>query len=136
MNLVHKLGLAMVVPALLIWIVGVYATSVTEASLRSSIESTAALRAKAVMDEIDRTIDHRAAGWAAFVRSTIVRETLAASNERFEALDDPRARIDAWDDEWQRTPPNEVSPFMADLLDNRLARDLIALRVALEKAAV
>ena len=69
MRIVHKLLLVTVLPALLIWTVGIYATSVSQQSLRTAIEGTALARARAVMDEIDRIVQTRLAQWNAYSRS-------------------------------------------------------------------
>ncbi|TWT82972.1 Signal transduction histidine-protein kinase BarA [Planctomycetes bacterium CA13] len=124
MRIVHKLLLVTLLPALLIWLVGLYATRTSEQSLRQAIESTALARATAVMDEIDRVVDVRTADWKAFNLSDLVQQTLAESNTKIEQFDDPAETILSRDEQWQKTAPNQPTPLMKSLRTNRLAREL------------
>ncbi|MBT8486534.1 MAG: hypothetical protein KJO43_13215, partial [Phycisphaerae bacterium] len=135
MKLTHKLMLAMILPALLIWVVGIYAARVADRSLREAIETTAALRAQSVVDEVDRAVRNRAADWQAFVRTSQVRETLAAANRELAARDNPAGVVQDADDAWRRVPAGERSPFMQQLMSNPLAKDIIARQAALRDAA-
>ena len=124
MRIVHKLLLATLLPALLIWVVGIYATHVSERSLRHAIEATSMTRATAVMDEIDRIVQARTADWKAYSRSELVQLVLTASNQAIQALEDPAATIEERDQDWRDTPADETSKFMRLLLRNPLSRDL------------
>ncbi|EMI21078.1 protein containing ATP-binding region, ATPase-like protein [Rhodopirellula maiorica SM1] len=124
MRIVHKLLLATLLPALLIWVVGMYATHVSERSMRQAIEATSMTRATAVMDEIDRIVQARTADWKAYSRSDLAQQVLVASNQAIEALEDPAATIEERDQAWRETPPDETSRFMRLLLRNPLSRDL------------
>jgi len=130
MRIIHKLLLATLLPALLIWTVGLYATSVGQRSLREAIEATSLARARSVMDEIDRIVQTRIADWKAYARSELVQETLARSNEELTAMGEAQETIDQRDRRWQATPARESTELMESLMENRLARDL---RVRLEK---
>ena len=101
MRIVHKLLLATVLPALLIWVVGYYAVAVSEHSLREIIEDRSAARAAAVMDEIDRALRTHVANLKALTRSNLVLETLDAANEEFAMYSDPAAEVARLDEEWQ-----------------------------------
>ncbi|GAA5506233.1 response regulator [Novipirellula caenicola] len=124
MRIVHKLLLATLLPALLIWFVGMYATQVSERSLRHAIEATSMTRATAVMDEIDRIVQARTADWKAYSRSDLAQQVLVASNQAIEALEDPAATIEERDQSWRDTPADEATKFMRSLLRNPLSRDL------------
>lgn len=124
MRIVHKLLLATLLPALLIWVVGMYATHVSERSLRHAIEATSMTRATAVIDEIDRIVHARTADWKAYSRSDLVQLSLIASNQAIEALEDSAATIEERDTQWRNTPADEATKFMRLLLRNPLSRDL------------
>ena len=130
MRIVHKLFLATLLPALLIWTVGIYATRMGEESLRASIESALLGRARATMDEIDRIVQARAANWEAYCRSELVASSLSDSNREYEKFDDLEQTISERDQEWQATPKEEISPLMRRLARNTLSRDL---RILLRK---
>ena len=124
MRILHKLLLATVLPSLLIWLVGWYATNVGQQSLQRSIEATSILRVCAVMDEIDRLLQTRTAGWKAYCRSELVQETLTKSNEELAQISDPDALIKDRDAIWQSDDAEAASQLINQFTRNRLARDL------------
>ncbi|PQO38779.1 histidine kinase [Blastopirellula marina] len=124
MRIVHKLLLATVLPALLIWVVGYYAVAVSERSLKEVIEARSAARAAAVMDEIDRALRSHIANLQALARSKQVRETLAESNATFAELADPAAEVERLDRIWQTGNVNQQQELLARLIDNDLSQEL------------
>ncbi|TWU34288.1 methyl-accepting chemotaxis protein [Novipirellula artificiosorum] len=134
-RIVYKLLLATALPAALIWLVGIYATSVSQASLHDAIEANSVTRAREVMNEIDWIIQTRATNWQAYLRSELVRRTLLESNEEFAAQPDPQAVIDQRDQAWQSTPDGVETSLMQQLLNNDLARDLRNRLIDLDQSA-
>ncbi|WP_417731820.1 response regulator [Rosistilla oblonga] len=130
MRIVHKLLLASLIPAMLIWIVGSYATNVSERSLRHAIETTSLMRASAVIDEIDRVVQSRSADWKAYSQSGLVQQTLQASNREFSELDEPEQTIAHRDRQWTDAPASQETELMQTLMLNALSRDL---RLRLQK---
>ncbi|WDI43887.1 hybrid sensor histidine kinase/response regulator [Bremerella sp. P1] len=124
MRIVHKLLLATVLPALLIWVVGYYAVAVSERSLKEVIEARSAARAAAVMDEIDRALRSHIANLQALARSKQVRETLAESNATFAELADPAAEVESLDQIWQTGDITQQQELLAGLIDNDLSQEL------------
>ncbi len=124
MRIVYKLLLATILPAVLIWLVGIYATGVSQSSLRKAIEANSATRARDVMNEIDWIIQTRATNWQAYLRSDLVRQTLIESNRQIAAQGNPQAIIDQRDQAWQSTPEGVVTELMKQFTENDLARDL------------
>lgn len=135
MRIVYKLLLATVLPSALIWLVGIYATSVSQSSLRDAIEATSARRAREVMDEIDWIIQTRTTNWQAYLRSELVRQTLRDSNQQIREAGEPMAIIAARDQQWQTTPAANQTDWMKDLTSNALARDLRTRLVELDQRA-
>ena len=123
MRILHKLLLAMVLPAILIWMVGWYATSVSQQSLREAIKATSVARAEALMDEIDRIVQVRAAEWQAYSRSELVQETLGNSNAIFAAMESPESIVKQRDELWQ-ADTDASRKLTRPLMVNRLSRDL------------
>lgn len=124
MRIVHKLLLATVLPALLIWVVGYYAVAVSERSLKEVIEARSAARAAAVMDEIDRALRSHIANLQALARSKQVQETLAESNAMFAELADPAAEVESLDQIWQTGDISQQQELLAGLIDNDLSQEL------------
>jgi signal transduction histidine kinase/CheY-like chemotaxis protein len=123
MRILHKLLLAMVLPAILIWMVGWYATSVGQRSLREAIKATSVARAEALMDEIDRIVQVRAAEWQAYSRSELVQETLDSSNAVFEAMESPESIVKQRDELW-RSNSDASRKLIRPLIVNKLSRDI------------
>ncbi len=123
MRILHKLLLATVLPCLLIWMVGLYATSVSQNSLQEAIKATSLARARAVMDEIDRVVQVRMTGWKAVSRSDLVQDSLTESNLEFLQRDNAPALIAERDKLWQANSDQSVE-LVRELMGNRLARDL------------
>ncbi|MCA9258387.1 MAG: hypothetical protein KDA61_04260, partial [Planctomycetales bacterium] len=133
-SLVHKLLLASILSAMLIWAVGLYAISVSESSLRSVIEAKSAAQAAAVMDEIDRTLRNHVANLNALARSGLVGRTLERANADLAESPDPAAETERRDVQW-RNARRRAAPRGSDeryelLLANELSQEL---RLRLDK---
>lgn len=128
MTIKTKILLSSAISAALIWGVGTYATNVGENSLSSAINASTLARARAIMDEIDYTMNIRVADWRAYIRTTLVQETLAASNKSFDELADVEQAIARRDDQWN-SPIDGEYHLIRELLNNELANEL-KIRVA------
>ncbi|MEW4564886.1 response regulator [Bremerella sp. JC770] len=124
MRIVHKLLLATVLPALLIWVVGYYAVAVSERSLKEVIEARSSARAAAVMDEIDRALRSHIANLQALARSRQVRETLDESNATFSELADPAAEVESLDQIWQTGDLMQQQELLEGIINNDLSQEL------------
>jgi len=124
MRIVHKLLLATILPALLIWVVGYYAVAVSERSLKEVIEARSAARAAAVMDEIDRALRSHIANLQALARSRQVREMLAESNATFAELEEPAAEVESLDQIWQTGDISQQQDLLAGIIDNDVSQEL------------
>ena len=137
MRLRYKLILATMVPASLIWLVGIQATRQSEGSLRESIEQTSQARVLAVMDEIDRAMRVRIGGLRAYAQSDLVRRTLTESNSKFgsKSAIQRETLIDERDAHWDGTPGATGDGHLKVLLSNSLSRNLRARLDTLKKDA-
>ncbi|GAA4451498.1 methyl-accepting chemotaxis protein [Novipirellula rosea] len=135
MRIVHQLLIATILPTILIWLVGIYATSVSETSLRRAIEANSVTRAQEVMDEVDWIIQTRATTWQAYLQTDLVRQSLRRSNEEMMQLDDPAGLVEQRDQQLRSTPDDETIPLMQQVLNNDLARDFNIWLRQLEKTA-
>ena len=126
MRILPKLLLATLLPSLLIWLVGIYATSAGQHSLEDAIEATSKARAKSVADEIDRILNMRADFWRSLAGTDRVQEALANSNKKFDAMDNVQELLQQRDQEWRNAPTEKPTPLVERLLRNRLSRELRA----------
>jgi len=94
MKISHKLLVGFLGLTLLIWVVGFYAVSASEQSLRESIVNTSGLLAVNLIDETDNIIEKRADMWLEYAMHPKVRDRLRESNLRFERMPEARAYID------------------------------------------
>ena len=133
MPIVRKLLLATVLPAVLLWVVVVYATLASQRGLRQSIERTSLAHAAAVMQEVDRAIHTRLGGWVAYAGRPLVKETLEASNRDYDALADVEAHIAAIEAAWRQAPADRPLPVMTELMDGALSTDLRSLIDAINR---
>ena len=124
MRLLYKLLIVVALPAALIWGVGIYATRVSESSLRDVIEEASVAQARSVINEIDRTIHTRITNWHSYSDSKLVRSTLATSNEAFRSHPGRDQLISQRDNLWQTTPQDKTTPLMDELMSNSLALDM------------
>ena len=97
MKLAHKFVLGAFLLASLIWVVSLYAVSVSRRALRDSIEHSSAILAAKTMDEVDRMIHSAIDDWLVYSAGPLVRRTLEASNQEFEKFQDVQAYIDEQD---------------------------------------
>nr|WP_143547697.1 methyl-accepting chemotaxis protein [Rhodopirellula sp. SM50] len=135
MRIVHQLLIATILPTILIWLVGIYATSVSETNLRQAIEANSVNLAQDVMDEVDWIIQTRATTWQAYLQTDLVRESLRKSNQEMMEVDEPAALVEQRDQQWRSTPAGESNPLMQQVMNNDLARDFKIWLRQLEKTA-
>ncbi len=124
MKIVHKLALGSVLFALLIWCVGDLAARISRKALQKTIEDTSTSFAKHVLYTIDKYILDRMEGIEEYATDLALQEALAQSNDKFERMDDAAAYIQQKDREWISAAPESATPFMNEIMDNMLSREL------------
>ena len=129
MKLAHKLTAGAILAALLIWVVGLYAVTVSRRALEDSIEHSSKMLATNLMDEVDRAIHAAIDDWLIYSASPLVQRTLKASNQEFEKLQDVQAYIDRQEEHWRAEPKETVTPFMKGLVASELSE---AIRIRLD----
>ncbi|MGB2821887.1 MAG: response regulator [Phycisphaerae bacterium] len=121
MRLSHKLILGSLLLSSLIWVVGLYAVTVSRRSLEDAIERSSAILASEIMDEVDRAIHANIDEWRTYSASPLCQRAIQASNRQFGELQDIRAYIDRGDREWVTAPKGTLSAFMKGLQENELS---------------
>jgi PAS domain S-box-containing protein len=121
MKIAHKLILGSLGLVSLSWAVGFYAVNASRQALQTAALQSSAQLATEVMDQVDRSIFNSIEDWSVFLASSLVQETVKASNRQFGNLRDISVYIDQHDQEWRSVPREEITSFMKDILDNELS---------------
>ncbi|MDP6544447.1 MAG: response regulator [Phycisphaerae bacterium] len=124
MNIRTKLTLAFLSVVLLAAFVGYYSVSVSETALQAGIAEQSVVRAREMLARIDASIYVRIAQLRAYAEQLAEAPELIASNRQFEGLDDVQGYIAEKDSAWRAVEKDQVTPFMADLINNQLSQEL------------
>ncbi len=98
--------------------------SVSKNALQESIGENSVLLAEETMDKIDRSIYSRIEEFQTYSKDPTLREELINSNQEFENLTNIQDYIDKKDKEWITTSEETITPFMQELIENRLSVEL------------
>jgi HD-GYP domain-containing protein (c-di-GMP phosphodiesterase class II) len=124
MKLIHKLILGFWTVILLSSITGYFAINYCKAVLEKSfIQSTESL-AYEVLGGIEKNIYNRVELFRDYSLSTLVQKTVSSSNQDFEKINNIQAYINKTDKEWTSTSKKEISPFMQNLMNKMLSKEL------------
>jgi len=124
MRIGHKLVLGFLVVSLLVGAVGYISIDISQKALQEKIGESSVMLAKETLDKIDREVYHKAEVLQAYSNDLILRETLIKSNQEFEKLSNIDDYIKQRDREWVSAPKGTMTPFMEELTNNELAREL------------
>lgn len=75
-------------------------------------------------EQMDADINDRIEEFRIYSRDSFLQQFVSESNSEFEKLSDIQAYINQKDNEWISAQPNEITPFMKQLIGNRLSEDL------------
>jgi len=99
-----------------------FITNQSRDALQKSIGENSATFVNEAMDSIDKTIYYRFERWESYAYSDPeLFETLRKSNEEFENLTDIQGYIDEKNQEWISVSHETITPFMQELIDNKLS---------------
>ncbi len=124
MKLIHKIIFGFVLIILLIWVVEYFATNTSKRALRKSIEESSVLLVAKVMDEIDKDIYRRIEETQLFAKDFMTQRAVLISNRAFEKMGDVQKYISTVDQEWTSLPKESITPFIQQIIDNELSREL------------
>lgn len=85
-----------------------------------------------MMNQLDQEVENRVEELQTFATRGDIREILLKSNEEYAKLKDPTQFILEQDKNWISTPPDEISPFMAEIINHKLSQDLRNHQIFLE----
>ena len=124
MNMRTKLTLAFLGVALLVALGGYHAISVSKMALEKSIEEQAGVLARETLSESDMSVYMRIEQLRAYAERLAEEPALIRSNQQFARLDDIQKYIEEKDRAWRAADKEQVTLFMAGLIDSPLSEDL------------
>ncbi|MFA5059741.1 MAG: ATP-binding protein [Candidatus Omnitrophota bacterium] len=124
MTIRGKLILAFVLVFLLFCVGAFISLKIIEKMLIDTIGYESKLLANQALDQIDQTIQRRIEDCKILAINTEAQNALRESNRQFEQYGDIQAYIDQKDKEWMSFPSSELSPFMEDILSNKVSDNL------------
>ena len=124
MKLIHKLVIGFLLVALLNGITGYLAVNYSRGLLNQTYRVTIESIASDILDGVEREIQSKIEIFLAYSHNLLLQKAIKKSNSEFAELDNKEAYIERKDREWVAVPADTVTPFMQDLMNNELAREL------------
>ncbi len=95
----------------------------TKSTMQKTIGENSVMLVEETLDKIDRDIYNKIERWQTFGDPSLPG-TLIKSNQEFAELDNIQNYIDEKDKEWTSVSKEEITPFMNDLINNELSKEL------------
>lgn len=124
MKLIHKLILGFLIVALLIWVNGYLAVTNSKRLVKNYFINSSRSLAIELMKEIDSSVFRKIELFQEYSSDELLGDTLMKSNQDFDKLDDIMAYITEKDYEWTSAAKEEITPFMQNLINNKLSDEL------------
>ena len=93
-------------------------------SLEKTVSQDLLSMAGEISGHIDREINERVESFKAYSKDTVLQQLVAESNTEFEKMGSIQSYINQKDLEWASAPKNDITPFMKELMDNQLSKEL------------
>ncbi len=124
MRIGQKLVCGFVSVALLVGVVGYVSVNTCQKTLQKTIGENSVTLAVETLDKIDRGIHNRIEVFCSYCKDLILQEATIKSNQEFQKLDNIQDYIDKKDKEWRAAGKEEITPFMQELINDRLSEEL------------
>ncbi|MCK5682910.1 cache domain-containing protein [bacterium] len=124
MRISKKINLGFTVVILLAVITTLYSINSYKNLTYKSIGDSSLLLAKKIINSIDKNIHYRIEEIQFMSTSPIVQTVLEESNEYFESIENPLEYIFELNKNWVSAVVNVYTPFMENIINNRLSRIL------------
>ncbi len=124
MRLIHKLILGFWTVVLLSSITGYFAINNSRKVLQKAFIENCEYLVAEILYGINREIEKKVEIFQSFTHDSILQETVLKTNQDFKKLDDIQAYIIKKDKEWTSAPKKELTPFIQNLMNNKLSREL------------
>lgn len=123
-RLATKFVVATIVMSMLFLSLAMYSMDSGRRALEETVGAESIDRAYMFALSVDRGVYTKLHELAIISLGRAIVSDLNDSNLEFEAMADMEAYIDMMDAAWTAVPPDEVTPFMQEILDTPLSRDL------------
>ncbi|NQT70508.1 MAG: hypothetical protein HQ552_13135 [Desulfobacteraceae bacterium] len=124
-----KLLVGFIVVVLLMVVLAVYLTDVSQHSLQKAVGTNSILLAGEMLDRINYAVYDKIEELQSHLKDESLQNIIRHSNREFENLDSLQEYVNQKDREWVQTPKDQIAPFMQVLihndLSNRLRRELV-----------
>ncbi len=125
MKLNQKLISGFLVIALLMGLMGYISVDISQQTLEKSIEESSIVLVKETMDKIDRNIQNRFEAWHSYAyASRELHNFIIESNQEFDNFEDIESYINEKNEDWISTSKEEITPFMQNLINNKISQQL------------
>ena len=119
-----KLLAGFIVVVMLMVLLAVYLTEVSQHSLQQAVGMHSILLAEKMLERINHDIYIKIEELQSHLNDVLLQKTIRHSNREFENLDNIQAYVDQMDREWIQAPKNQITPFMQALIHNELSNHL------------
>ncbi len=123
-----KIGLRLILGFLavsvLVAIVGYISTNANQRTLQKTIGDSSVQLALETLRDIDRNLYLKIESFQEYTNDLTLQDVILESNQTFEKLDNIQAYINEKNHEWTSAPKDVITPFMQDLINNRLSDEL------------
>jgi len=121
----QKLIIAFTYIVLLTALLGYISVNTGQKALREAVGQSSVILVRETLDKIDRGIYYRIERWESYIfANPILSEVIAESNQEFERLDNTQNYINGKDREWTAAPKETITPFMRELINNKLSQNI------------
>ncbi len=124
MKISFKLMVSFIMIAAFIGIASTISINFSHESLSDSIGQSSLLVSSEIINHVDREIYNRIEEFELLSKDLLVQQTILFSNKEFETLGNVQEYIDKKDKEWVSSPKKEITPFMKQIIDNKLSDEL------------
>jgi PAS domain S-box-containing protein len=119
-----KLLAGFIVVVLLMVLLAVYLTEVSQRSLQQTVGTHSILMAEEMLERINHDIYIKIEALQSHLKDVLVQKTVRHSNREFENLDNIQAYVDQKEREWRQAPKDQITPFMQALIHKELSNAL------------
>ena len=119
-----KLFIGFIVVVLLMVVLAVYLTEVSQRSLQQTVGTHSILLAEEMLDRINHDIYIKIEELQLHLKDDSLQNIIRHSNRKFENLDSLQEYVNQKDREWVQTPKDQITPFMQVLIHNELSNHL------------
>ena len=119
-----KLTVGFIAISALMIILTFFLVNISQGFLRNSVGRSSVFLAQEIEGKINYNILHNIDHLEQISRGPLVQSILLESNREFEALDNMQEYIKEKDREWVSAPESQMTPFMQEIIDNRVSKAL------------